>query len=118
VLQSESLSGAVHHWFKRKSTRENLWKEIIIIIIIIWVPRSSCTRIKGKSQRNIVHVDFRLERSCLYVGESVIFIICVNEKRALMLDLIKLSTFMATCWTSSALYFILLDGLIPYWMEF
>jgi hypothetical protein len=24
VLQSESLSGAVHHWFKRKSTRENL----------------------------------------------------------------------------------------------
>jgi hypothetical protein len=29
VLQSETLSlgGGVHHWFKRKSTRKNLWKE-------------------------------------------------------------------------------------------
>jgi hypothetical protein len=29
VLQSEtwSLSGGVHHLFKRKSTRKNLWKE-------------------------------------------------------------------------------------------
>jgi hypothetical protein len=29
VLQSEtwSLSGGVHHWFKRESTKKYMWKE-------------------------------------------------------------------------------------------
>jgi hypothetical protein len=47
VLQSEtwSLSGRVHHQFKRKSTRKNLWKEeeeeeeeeeVVVVVVFIF----------------------------------------------------------------------------------